>query len=107
VDVYVDRDSKQYIGVTVAYSLLSGGTSSPTGYTVTVAVVPSGTRPASGDFKTASWSSGSNGYVAGLLVGPGSSVGGLTVGARYDVYAKVSADAETPVIKSPDTLVVR
>jgi hypothetical protein len=100
--LYVDRDSTQYLGVRVLYRDEVTGDTDPRAYTVTVAVVPSGTRPLEVDFLAAAWALNPDGhYVARRLVS------GLTGGARYDVYAKVSASPETWQGKSPDVLIVR
>lgn len=107
-DKYIDRDSIHLIGVKVDYHDFTGEPLDPTGYTVTVAVRPDGTRPVSGDFKAATWFTGQDGtYWAQLNVGPGSTVGTLTAGARYRTHVKVSAGTETPVFTGPDTIVVR
>lgn len=107
-DKYIDRDSIHLIGVQVDHHDLSGDTLDPTGYTVTVAVRPEGTRPASGDYKAATWFTGLDGsYWAQLNVGPTTAVGALTAGARYRAHAKVAAGTETPIITSVDTIVVR
>jgi hypothetical protein len=106
--VYVDRDSVQLLAVRVDYVNEDTGATDPTAYTVTVAVVPTGVRPVSGDFKSAEWADRStDGYKAKLLVGASSSVGALTGGSSYDVYVKVAASPETWIGKSPDTLTVR
>lgn len=107
-DKYLDRDSVSLIGVQVEHRDLSGDLLVPTGYTVTVAVRPEGTRPASGDFKAATWFTGADGtYWARLNVGPGSDVGTLSAGQRYKAHAKVSAGTETPIVTSIDTFVIR
>ena len=75
---------------------------------MTVAVRPEGTRPASGDFKAATWFTGTDGtYWAQLNVGTGTSVGALTAGKRYKAHAKITAGSETPVVTSIDTFVIR
>lgn len=107
-DKYLDRDSVSLVGVQVEHRDLSGDLLVPTGYTVTVAVRPEGTRPASGDFKTATWFTGADGtYWAQLNVGPGSSVGALSAGLRYKAHAKITLGAETPIVTSIDTFVIR
>ncbi len=107
-DRYIDRDSVSLVGVQVDHHDFTGEPLSPTGYTVTVAVRPEGTRPASADFKTATWFTGADGtYWAKLNVGPGTDVATLTAGARYKAHAKISAGTETPIITSVDTIVVR
>lgn len=106
-DRYIDRDSISLIGVRVDHHDFGGATLDPTAYTVTVAVRPEGVRPESGDYKPATWSTDTEGqHWAQLLVGT-SPVGALTAGMRYKAHAKVSASPETPVITSPDTIVVR
>ncbi|SES21129.1 hypothetical protein [Lentzea albida] len=105
-DRYVARDSAELVGVRVTATTVAGTAVNPTGYTVTVAVVPESTvTPTSGDYKVATWQTGARGTFAVLLVGPGSSVGTLAPG-NYKLWAKVSASPETPVVKSPDRLVI-
>lgn len=105
---YIDRSSVELVGVQVDYHDFTGEDLSPTGFTVTVAVRPEGMRPASGDFKTATWFTGADGtYWAQLNVGTGSDVGALSPGVRYKAHAKVAAGSETPVITSIDTLIAR
>jgi hypothetical protein len=107
-DRYIDRDSIPLIGVRVDHHDFGGATLDPTAYTVTVAVKLEGIRPESADYKPATWSTDTEGqYWAQLLVGTGTTVGALTAGMRYKAHAKVSASPETPVITSPDTIVVR
>lgn len=107
-DKYLDRDEVRLIGVEIDHHDLSGEPLDPTDYTVTVAVRLEGTRPASGDFKAASWFEGLDGsYWAKLDVGPGTTVGALTAGRRYKAHAKISAGTETPIITSRDTFVIR
>lgn len=107
-DKYLDRDSASLIGVQIDHRDLSGEPLDPTAYAVTVAVRLEGTRPASGDYKPATWFTGIDGtYWAQLNVGPGSSVGTLSPGMRYKAHAKVSAGTETPIVTSLDTFVIR
>lgn len=107
-DKYIDRDSVSLVGVQIDHHDFTGESLDPTAYTVTVAVRPEGTRPASGDYKAATWFTGLDGtYWAQLNVGPGTAVSTLTAGTRYQAHAKIAAGTETPVITSVDTLVVR
>jgi hypothetical protein len=107
-DRYIDRDSVSLIGVQVEHRDLSGDLLDPTAYIVTVAVRPEGTRPASGDFKAATWFTGIDGtHWAQLNVGTGSSVGALSAGLRYKAHAKISVGTETPIVTSLDTIVIR
>lgn len=107
-DRYIDRDTVELVGVRIDHHDFTGEDLDPTGYTVTVAVRPEGTRPASGDFKAATWFSAVDGtYWAQLNVGTGTSTGALAAGKRYKAHAKIAAGSETPVITSIDTLVIR
>lgn len=107
-DKYVDRDGINLIGIHIDHHQLSGAVLDPTGYTVTIAVRPEGTRPASGDYKPATWHTGIEGdHWAQLLIGTGTNVGALTAGGRYKAHAKIDASPETPIVTSPDTLVIR
>lgn len=107
-DRYIDRDSVPLVGVRVDHHDFGGEPLDPTGYTVTVAVKLEGVRPESGDYKPATWATDTEGqHWAQLLVGAGTATGALTAGKRYKAHAKVSASPETPVITSPDTIVVR
>lgn len=100
-DVYMDRDATVVVFARVDYVNEDTGATDPTSYTVTMAVVATGTRPVSGDFSAATWAARSvGGYKAKRTVT------GLTAG-RYDVYVKIAASPETWIDKSPDTLVVR
>lgn len=106
MDVYIDRDSVGLVGIRINHHDLSGATLDPTGYTVTVALVPQGTRPAAGDYKAATWHTGTEGdHWAQLLLTTAVPV--PVAGRRYDAYAKVAASPETPVVRSPDTIVIR
>jgi hypothetical protein len=106
VDVTVDRDSIQTLLLRIDYVNEDTGATDPTSHTVSLAVVATGTRPTSGNFKAATWAASTvGGYKAKLLVGIGSAVGALAAG-RYDVYAKVTASPETWIGKSRDALVV-
>ncbi len=107
-DRYIDRDSAPLVGVRIDHHDFGGEPLNPTSYTVTVAVKREGVRPEAGDFKPATWTTDTEGQTwAQLQVGAGSAVGVLTAGMRYRAHAKVAASGETPVITSPDTLVIR
>lgn len=105
-DVAVARDSVQLVGIQVSATTVAGSTVDPAIYEVAVAVLPYTTDdPSDGDFKTATWQSGTLGKYAAVMVGPGTTIGALTPG-RYRVWAKLTATPEVPVIRSPDHVIV-
>ena len=79
-------------------------TTDPTSNLVSMAVMPRGTEPEAGDFKTASWAAGTP-YKAQVLIGPSSSVGVLAEGV-YKMWTKVTAIPEIPVLESTNCLVI-
>lgn len=104
-DRFVARDSIELVGVRITATTVAGTAVVPTGYTVTVAVAPENTTPVAGDFKPATWQTGSRGTYAVLLVGTGSTVGVLAAG-NYRLWAKIAASPETPVVRSLDRLII-
>lgn len=64
------------------------------GLVVQLAVVPDGQEPVTGDWKTGTWI----GTHAAVLIGPGATIT-LTDGT-YDVWVKITATPETPVLLS-------
>lgn len=80
----------------------AGATVDPTGFTVQLAFPATGVSPVSGDWKTASWETDAtltpDAYCARCLVGP---AGTVTLAAgTYDVWAKITASPEIPVINA-------
>jgi hypothetical protein len=72
----------------------------PTTYDVTMAVLPIGHTPDTGDWHTAEWSTNSDGStVARLLVGPDGGALAPTPG-RYRAWVSVDADPENPVLST-------
>jgi hypothetical protein len=95
--------STEYIRVPVAASV-AGTAINPTSDTVQIAVVPTGSVPATGDWNAATWETDAVAdpdiYYARLLVGPPPGVVGLSAGNIYDVYVKVFDNPETVVRNS-------
>lgn len=70
------------------------GPANLTSFTVEMAILPTGQDPAGGDWKAATWS----GTDATVLVGP-SAVIPLTKGAQYEVWVRITASPEIPVLR--------
>lgn len=87
--------SLEYVRVPVS-ATESGAAVNPTSDAVTMAFPPLGTRPATGDWKTAEWEIAGSTYSARCLVGPGGTVT-LPTG-QYDVWVKVTDNPEVPAM---------
>lgn len=95
-DLRIPSTSVQYVQMRVDTTV------NPTSNLVSMAVTPRGTEPVAGDFKTATWAAGTP-YKAQVLIGTGSSVGVLAEGV-YQVWVKVTATPEIPVMQSTNCL---
>jgi len=81
-------------------AFMEGQPYNPTGDDVAMAFTTGWTDPGSGDWHTASWTTGELGetYLAQLLVGPGA--GGLALGVgTYSIWLKVTDNPEVPVMQ--------
>lgn len=91
--------SKQYVRALVT-AIVAGAPYNPTADTVAFAFTEPGTSALGAQWSTGSWanteSSGSGGYIAQCLVGPGGAVQ-LAPGS-YQVWVQVTDSPETPVI---------
>lgn len=88
----IPSSSVEYIKATIAGNYL-------TSMAVTMAIVTADSEPVSGDWKTAAWDGTDGDADAKILIGTGSPVGALVEGL-YDVWVKITATPETPVIRS-------
>lgn len=90
--------------VRVALEAIGISDTTLTSYTVEGAVVQAGTAPS--NWVTASWANSTDpDYPAALIpVGPGTSIGALTAGLRYDIYTRVTGGALIAVTKAPGDL---
>ncbi len=98
--VAIARESRQYVTVPV---FPDAGSPDPTLNPPTVAVALVGAEPSV--FVTGSWVVGVTPPVAQVLVGPGSDIGQLDDG-EYQVYVKVVADPESPVLLAGGVLTI-
>jgi hypothetical protein len=94
--------SLEYVRAPVR-ALKNGVPFDPTGDTVQLAFLPTGSSPTSGDWKTSSWEVGAAGtqsatYFARCLVGPGGAIT-LALGV-YVVWVKVTDAPEVPVLQA-------
>lgn len=106
MDKRISRDSTEALRVEVLATSPAGAAVDPTGYAVSVAVLPVSTvDPLPTDFQTATWAQGPRSKVALVMVGPDTAVGTLSPG-RYGVWVKVTASPEAPVMRSDSTLIV-
>lgn len=80
--------SVEYVHATI------DGPSNKTTYDPEMAVLPEGQDPDSGDWQTAEWS----GDDVICLVGPGTDIE-LTRGVRYEVWVRITASPEIPVLR--------
>jgi hypothetical protein len=87
--------SKFYVLAPIRWEV-AGVETSWTGFASKIAVIPSGTAPVSGDFKTATTETSGADRMARLLVGPGTATV-LTPG-DWDVYSQVLETTENPVL---------
>ena len=83
--------SVEYVHVPITSNLDTGDLND---LTVQLAIVPDGQEPVTGDWKTGTWI----GNHAAVLVGPGATIT-LTDGT-YDVWVKITATPEVPVLLS-------
>lgn len=97
--------STEYIWVPVRSEHPITGVIDLTVYTVDIAILASSADPVAGDWKAATWESGTkliNGVaynLARLQIGPGGSVT-LAAGLSYVAYARVTIGGATAVVRS-------
>jgi hypothetical protein len=100
--------SVEYVHVPVAQTS-SGVDIDPTGDIVAMALVPQGTTPAPGDFKTGTWlqdvSTIPVTHLARLLVGPTPGVLTLAPGL-FDCWLKITDNPEVPIHKAGPVRVI-
>lgn len=84
----IPSSSVEYIKATVTGNYT-------TSMAVVMAIVTADSEPVSADWKTAAWDVTD----AKILIGTGSAVGALVEGL-YDVWVKITATPEIPVIRS-------
>lgn len=100
MDKRISRDSVEAIRVEVNHTTLAGAAADPTVYPVEIAVLTSTVSdPDEADWKPATWAQGPRSKVATVTVGP------LPPGF-YNVWVRVTAGTETPVMRAAATLVV-
>ena len=91
--------STVYIQIPVR-AFIEGVPYNPTAAPVSMAFLQGWDDPGSGDWKTASWSTGEYGatYLAQCLVGPGT--GGLALGVgTYSIWVRIQVTPEIPVMQ--------
>ena len=92
----IPPESVEYIKVPVKITE-EGRIVDPRTFAVKMAVKPVGTRPSTGDFKTAEWEvGGPQIYYSRVRVGTGTLVGALTIG-MYRVWVQVTTADEAVV----------
>ena len=103
--IIISSLSTVYVQVPV-YATIGGAAYNPTSDVVQMAFTLNGANPGSGDWKTASWTSGpgSGSYLAQILVGPGT--GGLSLATgSWTTWVKVTDNPEVPVINCGLTVI--
>lgn len=93
----ISADSREYLLCPIT-ATVAGAPADLTADAVDVAIIANGTTVQDADFNAGDWEPGTQN--ARVLIGPGGvpSVGTFTR-AYYDVYARVHASPELPVIK--------
>lgn len=95
--------STEYLKVPIS-ATASGAAIDPTTSPVDLALTPSSVEPVSGDWKVASWENEGSVHEARLLVGP---LGSVTLApGSYDLWVRVRANMETPVLRVATLTVV-
>lgn len=95
-DLRIPSTSVQYVQMRV------DTTANPTGNAVSMAIKPRGTEPEAVDYKSATWAAGTP-YKAQVRIGTGTDIGALVEGV-YQVWVKVTATPEIPVMQSTNCL---
>lgn len=96
--------STVYVQVPV-YATIGGSAYNPTNDVVQMAFTQNGANPGTGDWHTASWTSGpgAGSYLAQILVGPNGGQN-LATGA-WSTWVKVTDNPEAPVINTGLTVI--
>lgn len=97
----ISAQSKESIRVGVRAEGITDATL--VGYTVELAVLATSAAPASGDWKSATWTANTErDYPAAkLIIGPASTSGvTLTADVTYNVWVRVTGGGETPVVRA-------